>query len=56
MITSAEKRITHILEEMAVAIVSGDAAPVFDRYTIPDYLFTSPAGVLTAKDDVTIPD
>lgn len=45
-------RIPAILRELDAAIVSGQAAFVFDQYTLDDYLFTSPSGTLTAKPQV----
>lgn len=45
-------RIPAILGELDKAMISGDPAPLFDRYTAEDYIFTSPSGSLVRKSDV----
>ena len=49
---AAAERIPAILRELDDAVVSGQAAATFDHYTLDDYLFTSPSGMLTAKPQV----
>lgn len=41
-----------IITELAEAIVSGDAADVYDRYLAPDYVFTSASGRVSTREEM----
>ncbi len=48
----AHGRITEILRELERAIATDGAADVFERYTAPEYVFTSPAGRVMGRSEV----
>jgi len=50
--TVAATRIPAIFRELDAAVLFGDATSTFDRYTLKDYLFTSPSGTLSNKTQV----
>ena len=48
---AAEERLREILKELEGAMVHGSAAAdVFARHTAPEYVFTSPSGVVNSRD------
>lgn len=51
--THGEQQLRSILDEIEAASVSGPhLADVFERYVAPEYAFTSPAGVVSGRDDI----
>jgi ketosteroid isomerase-like protein len=47
-----ERRLRAILGELESGMVQGSAADVFERYTAPDYIFTSPSGELSTRESI----